>query len=112
MKFIIFIFYNIIFTLIHSKNSNKAAIDNSSNEITNSINNISISIIKSTFPANNNELLNSPFISTSKIINKAINIINYPSIISNSISSMPLLMINSISIFSQEISHIKDLFVD
>lgn len=112
MKFINFIFYNIIFTLIHIKNSNKVSITNSSNEKAYPINNKTNSIIKSIFPANEHELLNSSFISTTNITNKTINIKNYSSNISNSFSSMPLLMVNSTSIFSQEISYIKGSFTD
>ena len=112
MKFINFIFYNIIFTLIHTKNSNKAAITNSSNEKSYPINNITNSIIKSMFPANENVLLNTLFISTSKITNKAINIKINSSIISNSISNMPLLIDNSTNKFLHKISNIKDSFID
>jgi hypothetical protein len=116
MKFIYFIFYNIIFTVIHGKNSKKDISTNSSNTIIYSTNNISNSIIKSIFPSNENEVLISSFSSTFKNTKTTMNIINYSSIISNSINNLIMttqiknksfLLNNSTSILTQEISHIK-----
>ena len=121
MKFIYYIFYNIIFTLIHAKNSKKDISTNSSNTITYSTNNISRSIIKSTFPSNGNELLISSFSSTFKNTKTTIDLTNHSSIILNSISNSimttqiknnSLLMINSTNILTQEISHIKSSLID
>lgn len=121
MKFIYFIFYNIIFTLIHAKNSKIDIRTNFSNAITYSTNNISSSIIKSIFPSNENELLISSFISTFNNIKTTINIINYSSIISNSINNLimttqiknkSLLHINSTSVLTQDISPIKSSLIN
>ena len=121
MKFIYYIFYNIIFTLIHAKNSKNDISTNSSNTITYSTNIISSSIIKSTLPSNENELLISSFSSTFKNTKTTINLINYSSKILNSINNSimktqiknnSLLLINSTNILTQEISHTKSSLIN
>ena len=118
MKFIYILFYNIILTLIHAKNSKKDININSSNTITYSINNISSSIIKSTFSSNENELLISSFISNNT--KTTIKIINYSSIILNpnnnfittQIKNKSLFLYNSTSILTQDKLNIKSSLID
>ena len=113
MKFIYILFYNIILTLIHAKNSKKDININSSNTITYSINNISSSIIKSTFSSNENELLISSFISNNT--KTTIKIINYSrnnNFITTQIKNKSLFLYNSTSILTQDKLNIKSSLID